>query len=179
MKTVLVILTDGFEEIEAVSPIDILRRAGAEVTLAARTDSLEVTGKCGMILKAEVALADCIDQDYDLLILPGGPGVTHLRKDERILNLVRSRQAAKLPQAAICAAPLVLHDAGVLADKDYTAHYTCADELPALDENLAVVEDGEIITSRGAGSAVAFGLRLVALLFGEGKAAEIAESIHA
>ena len=179
MKKVLVILTDGFEEIEAVAPIDLLRRAGAEVTLASRTDSLEVTGKCGMTLKAEATLDDCLDHDYDLLVLPGGPGVAHLRKDGRILDLVRSRQVADLPQAAICAAPLVLHDAGVLEGKNYTAHYTCADELTELNEDLAVVEDEKIITSRGAGTAVAFGLRLVALLFGEEKAEEIAVSIHA
>ena len=179
MKTVLVILTDGFEEIEAVAPIDLLRRAGAEVTLASRTDSLEVTGKCGMTLKVEATLHDSLDHDYDLLVLPGGPGVTHLRKDERILDLVRSRQAAGLPQAAICAAPLVLHDAGVLGGKNYTAHYTCSDKLTDLREDLAVVEDEEIITSRGAGTAVAFGLRLVALLFGEEKADEVAASIHA
>lgn len=179
MKTVLVILTDGFEEIEAVSPIDLLRRAGAKVTLASLTDSTEVTGKCGMTLKAETPLAECIDREFDLLVLPGGPGVASLRKDERVLALVRARGSSGLPQAAICAAPLVLLDAGVLTGKDYTAHYSCADELPDMKEDLAVVEDGNLVTSRGAGTAVAFGLRLVALLFGEEKAVEIAESIHA
>ena len=179
MKTVLVILTDGFEEIEAVSPIDLLRRAGAKVTLASLTDSTEVTGKCGMTLKAETPLAGCINREFDLLVLPGGPGVASLRKDERVLALVRARESSGLPQAAICAAPLVLLDAGVLTGKDYTAHYSCADELPDMKEDLAVVEDGNLVTSRGAGTAVAFGLRLVGLLFGEEKAVEIAESIHA
>jgi 4-methyl-5(b-hydroxyethyl)-thiazole monophosphate biosynthesis len=179
VKTVLVILTDGFEEIEAVAPIDLLRRAGARVTLASCTDSLEVTGKCAVVMKAEVSLDNCLTNDYDLLVLPGGPGTFDLRKDERVLELVRSRHAAGLPQAAICAAPLILLDAGALHGKTYTAHFTCSDELPELHEDLAVVEDGEIITSRGAGTAVAVGLRLVALLFGEAKANEIAASIHA
>ena len=76
MKTVLVILTDGFEEIEALAPIDLLRRAGARVTLASCTDSLEVTGKCAVVMKAEVSLDDCLANDYDLLVLPGGPRLT-------------------------------------------------------------------------------------------------------
>ncbi|MBC8348274.1 MAG: DJ-1/PfpI family protein [Verrucomicrobia bacterium] len=179
MKTVLIILTDGFEEIEGVAPIDLLRRAGAQVTLASCTDSLEVTGKCAVVIKAEVFLDDCLDNDFDLLVLPGGPGTFDLRKDERVLELVQSRHAKGLPQAAICAAPLILLDAGILNGKTYTAHFTCSEELPELREDLAVVEDEEIITSRGAGTAVAFGLRLVALLFGEEKANEIAASIHA
>jgi 4-methyl-5(b-hydroxyethyl)-thiazole monophosphate biosynthesis len=174
VKTVLIILTDGFEEIEGVAPVD-LRRAGAQVTLASCTDSLEVTGKCAVVKKAEVFL----DNDFDLLVLPGGPGTFDLRKDERVLELVQSRHAKGLPQAAICAAPLILLDAGILNGKTYTAHFTCSDELPELREDLAVVEDEEIITSRGAGTAVAFGRRLVALLFGEEKANEIAASIHA
>jgi 4-methyl-5(b-hydroxyethyl)-thiazole monophosphate biosynthesis len=179
VKTVLIILTDGFEEIEGVAPIDLLRRAGARVTLASCTDSLEVTGKCAVVIKAEVFLDDCLDNDFDLLVLPGGPGTFDLRKDERVLELVQSRHAKGLPQAAICAAPLILLDAGILNGKTYTAHFTCSEELPELREDLAVVEDEEIITSRGAGTAVAFGLRLVALLFGEEKANEIAASIHA
>jgi 4-methyl-5(b-hydroxyethyl)-thiazole monophosphate biosynthesis len=179
VKTVLIILTDGFEEIEGVAPIDLLRRAGAQLTLASCTDSLEVTGKCAVVIKAEVFLDDCLDNDFDLLVLPGGPGTFDLRKDERVLELVQSRHAKGLPQAAICAAPLILLDAGILNGKTYTAHFTCSEELPELREDLAVVEDEEIITSRGAGTAVAFGLRLVALLFGEEKANEIAASIHA
>jgi 4-methyl-5(b-hydroxyethyl)-thiazole monophosphate biosynthesis len=179
VKTVLIILTDGFEEIEGVAPIDLLRRAGAQVTLASCTDSLEVTGKCAVVIKAEVFLDDCLDNDFDLLVLPGGPGTFDLRKDERVLELVQSRHAKGLPQAAICAAPLILLDAGILNGKTYTAHFTCSEELPELREDLAVVEDEEIITSRGAGTAVAFGRRLVALLFGEEKANEIAASIHA
>jgi 4-methyl-5(b-hydroxyethyl)-thiazole monophosphate biosynthesis len=179
VKTVLIILTDGFEEIEGVAPIDLLRRAGAQLTLASCTDSLEVTGKCAVVIKAEVFLDDCLDNDFDLLVLPGGPGTFDLRKDERVLELVQSRHAKGLPQAAICAAPLILLDAGILNGKTYTAHFTCSEELPELREDLAVVEDEEITTSRGAGTAVAFGRRLVALLFGEEKANEIAASIHA
>ena len=183
MKTALTLLADGFEEIEAVTPVDLLRRAGAEVTLASCGDSLEVTGKCGMVLKADLLLADCLKEahaePHDLLVLPGGPAVFDLRKGARTLDLIRTRVRADLPTAAICAAPLLLLDAGALSGKTHTAHQTCAEELPEFRPDLAVAIDGSLVTSRGAGTALAFGLRLVALLFGEKKAVEIAASIHA
>lgn len=183
MKSALTLLADGFEEIEAVTPVDLLRRAGAEVTLASCGDSLEVTGKCGMVLKADLLLADCLEQalaePHDLLVLPGGPAVFDLREDARVLDLIRARARADLPTAAICAAPLLLRDAGALDGKTHTAHHTCAEELPQLRSDLAVANDGALVTSRGAGTALPFALRLVALLFGEEKAEEIAASIHA
>ena len=183
MKTALTLLADGFEEIEAVTPVDLLRRAGAEVTLASCGESLQVTGKCGMTLQADALLADCLEsalaEPPHLLVLPGGPAVFDLRKDLRVLDLVRARAEADLPTAAICAAPLLLLDAGALEGKTHTAHHTCAEELPALRPDLPVASDGALVTSRGAGTALAFGLRLVALLFGPEKAEEIALSIHA
>ena len=177
-KTALVILTNGFEEIEATTPIDLLRRAETEVTLASATDSLEVTGKMSVVLQAEVLLDDCLTKNFDLLVLPGGPGVFGLREDARILDLIRSRVEANLPVAAICAAPLLLKDAGILDGKAHTAHGTVSDELPEM-QDVAVVEDAPLITSRGPGTAFAFGLALVGLLHGEEVARRVADETHA
>ncbi len=178
-KTALVILTDGFEEIEAITPIDLLRRAETEVIIASATSSLEVTGKMGVVLRAEALLDACLANDYDLLVLPGGPGVFGLRQDIRVLELIRSRVEANLPVAAICAAPLLLKDAGVLEDKAHTAHGTVSDELPDMQNDVAVVEDAPLITSRGPGTAFPFGLALVGLLHGEGAVAQIKGETHA
>ena len=177
-KPALVILTNGFEEIEATTPIALLRRAETEVTLASATDSLEVTGKMGVVLQAEAMLDDCLANNYDLLVLPGGPGVFSLREDTRVLELIRSRTEAALPVAAICAAPLLLKDAGILDGKAHTAHGTVSDELPEM-QDVAVVEDSPLITSRGPGTAFAFGLALVRLLHGEEVARRVADETHA
>ena len=177
-KTALVVLTDGFEEIEAITPIDLLRRAETEVTVASAAASVEVTGKTGVVLRADTLLGPCLEREYDLLVLPGGPGVFSLREDTRVLDLIRSRVLKSLPVAAICAAPLLLLDAGVLAGRAHTAHGTVADELPGMQENVEVVEDLPLITSRGPGTSLAFGLALVRLMHGEGLASQIAGEIH-
>ncbi len=177
-KTALVVLTDGFEEIEAVTPIDLLRRADTEVTLASATDSLGLEGKMGIVLRADSLLADCLETEYDLLVLPGGPGVFTLRQDLRVLELIRTRVGLGLPVAAICAAPLLLQDAGVLDGKAYTAHGTVCDELPDMRQDVPVVEDLPLLTSRGPGTAFAFGLALVRLLHGEEIALRVASETH-
>jgi len=184
MPTVLAILAEGFEEIEAVSPVDLLRRAGAEVTLAALGPDLSVTGRCGLSLRADTTLAALeasapSPRLFDCLFLPGGPGVKHLRADPRILPLVLRHHSAARWLAAICAAPTVLHDAGLLAGRRYTAHFSVAAELPELLAAERVVTDGRILTSRGAGTALDFGLLLVEKLFSPEKSAEIARSICA
>ena len=177
-KTALVVMTDGFEEIEAVTPIDLLRRAETEVTLASASGSLDLTGKTEVALRAEALLDACLEKEYDLLVLPGGPGVFSLRGDDRLLALGRSRVEAGLPVAAICAAPLLLKAAGILGGKAHTAHAAVSDELPEM-QDVAVVEDLPLITSRGAGTAFAFGLALVRLLHGEEVARRVADETHA
>ena len=137
-KKALVVLTDGFEEIEAITPIDLLRRAETEVTVASAAETLEVTGKTGVNLRADAMLDACLEKEYDLLVLPGGPGVFTLRQDVRVLDLIRRRVEGNLPVAAICAAPLLLLDAGVLEDKAHTAHGTVLDELGKYDEATKV-----------------------------------------
>ncbi|MFM1748215.1 MAG: Chaperone protein YajL [Verrucomicrobiota bacterium] len=179
MPSVLIAIAQGFEEIEAVAPIDLFRRAGIEVTVASLGTNRELIGRSGILLKADVRLAEVIHQTFDCVLLPGGPGVKHLRADPRIVPLVQRHAAAGSWVAAICAAPTVLHDAGLLAGRRFTAHPSVASELPAALSVERVVQDGRIITSRGAGTAVDFGLAVVEALQGKARAEEVRRAICA
>ncbi len=177
-KTALFIVTDGVEELEAVAPLDILRRAGISCTLASQSDSIEILGKNDIKLTADCLLTDVSDNTYDLIVIPGGPGVFTLRKDQNVIELIKAQAEADKWVGAICAAPLLLKDAGLLENKSYTAHFTVADELPNIDEEATVIVDENIITSRGAGTAIDFGLSLVGLLTNDETAEDVCESIH-
>ncbi len=179
MPTVLALLAEGFEEIEAITPIDLLRRAGATVTIAALGEGIHVTGRSGLTMHADTTLATVAAADFDCVFLPGGPGVARMRADPRVVPLVVRHHAAGRWIAAICAAPTVLKDAGLLTGKRFTAHFSVATELPGLLEGERVVVDGRMITSRGAGTALDFGLELVAALFSAEKSAEISRSVCA
>lgn len=183
MPTVLAILADGFEEIEATTPIDLLRRAGADVTVAALGEGIHVTGRMGITLHADLSLAAVEAatpaRTFDCVFLPGGPGVKLLRADPRIRALVTGQHAAGRWLAAICAAPAVLHDAGLLNGRRYTAHFSVANELPSILADERVVTDGNLLTSRGAGTALDFGLLLVEKLFSAEKSREVARAIAA
>lgn len=176
-KRVLCLLAPGFEEIETVAPIDLLRRADAEVVIASVNGDKHVKGRCEMTLQADTTLAETNPASFDMLFLPGGPGVKLLREDGRAAKLAREFTAHGKPVAAICAAPTVLADAGLLAGRRFTAHFSVHAQLPGALANERVVQDGHLITSRGAGTAVEFGLALVRELFGEAKAAEVAAAI--
>lgn len=178
MTTALVILPEGFEEIEAITPTDLMRRAGIDVTLAALGDGIHVTGRTGITLHATTTLAAVPEnQRFDLLMLPGGPGVRRLRDDPRVAQRLKAQTKVGGWVAAICAAPTALHDAGLLAGRAFTAHPSVAHELPEVRLAESLVIDGKLITSRGAGTALEFGLRLVEALVGAEKAREIARSI--
>ena len=182
MPTVLAILAEGFEEIETVAPIDLLRRAGGDVSVAALGEGIHVTGRAGITLHADTtltALGATGGREFDCLFLPGGPGVKLLRADPRVRAFVLRQHAAGRWLAAICAAPAVLHDAGLLTGRRYTAHFSVAGELPDILADERVVADGNLLTSRGAGTALDFGLFLVGKLFSPDKASEIAHSICA
>ncbi len=180
MPRVLILLADGFEEVEMIAPLDVLRRAGVEVTVASLNEHIHATGRCGLTVHGDTTLAAIQDEDtFDALLLPGGPGVKHLRTDPRIRARVLAQHTSHRWLAAICAAPTVLNDAGLLAGRRYTAHASVANELPSILENERVVVDGHIVTSRGAGTALDFGLKLVELLVSPAKAQEVAASIHA
>lgn len=164
MKRVLCILENGFEEIEAIAPVDLLRRAGVEVVMAG-VSSLDVTGKCGIRVLADVLLESVSGDEFDALFLPGGPAVTELRKNAEIIVLIRAFHGAGKLIAAICAAPLLLKDAGLLDNANFTAHFSTRGELPdVLDERS--VYCSQLLTSRGAGTAIEFGLIFVEILCG-------------
>lgn len=176
-KRVLCLLVDGFEEIEMVTPVDVLRRAGVEVVIAG-LDQRTSTGRCGIRVEADTMLSDLDPHSFDLLFIPGGPGVGRLREEGRAALLAKDFAAAGKPVSAICAAPLVLMDAGLLAGKRFTAYHSVRGELGGgLDDR--VVNDTRVITSRGAGTALDFGLELITELLGAQAAAAVAEEIMA
>ena len=177
MPTALVIQADGFEELEALAPVDLLRRAQIEVTVVTLSENRHATGRSGITVHGDAALSTVQGRLFDLLFLPGGAGVENLRADPRVGELVRQHHAADRWLAAICAAPTVLSDCGLLAGKRYTAHFSVAEELPEILSTERVVTDGKIITSRGAGTAVEFGLHLVTLLTSSVKSAEVSKAI--
>ena len=178
-KRVLCLLFPGFEEIETVAPVNLLRRAGAEVVVASLTGDKLVTGRCNITLQADAAFADVAAQQFDLFLIPGGPGIKAVRADGRPGQLAKDYLRMNKPVAAICAAPTVLGDAGLLTGKRFTSHAGVLNELPQSLTNERVVEDGNLITSRGAATAVDFGLALVRRLFGEEKLAEVSKGVMA
>jgi protein deglycase len=177
--SVLLFLHQGFEEIEAVTPLDLLRRAGAAVTIVSCHPERLVTGKCGVTLQADTTLDELPDQEWDLLVVPGGPAVNQgLRQEPRVRQRLQAQAAAERWIGAICAAPLVLLDAGLLDGKRYTAHPSAWKELPAAQPE-AVVHDGCLITSQGAGTALPFALALVEAVAGAQVAQNVSDSICA
>lgn len=176
-KRVLVLLVDGVEELELVAPVDVLRRAGAEVVLATIGEGIHVTGRNGIVVHADTTLEKVAGEDFDLLLIPGGAAVAALRQDGRPAELAKQFIAGGKTVAAICAGPLVLEDAGLLEGRRFTAHFSTANELPGAQSGERVIEDHGIVTSRGAGTALEFGLALVDRLFGEDKEEEISRSI--
>ena len=169
MPRVLVPLADGCEELEAVTVVDLLRRAGVEVVTAGLKPGI-VKASRGVQLVPDLTLDVALQDDYDMIVLPGGlPGATHLREDARVLELVRRMAAAGKVTAAICAAPTVLAEAGVLAGKMATSYPGSLDPAtPGLTlVDAPVVEDGNVVTSRGPGTAMDFALTLIARLCGD------------
>ena len=165
------------QEIEAVTIVDVLRRAGAAVTLASVEASPTVTCSRGVKLVADALLADVAGRAFDLIALPGGmPGSQALRDCGPLSAMLSAHAAAGRPYAAMCAAPaVVLQPAGLLAGRAATAHPAFAAQLPEAGSVAArVVADGPCITSRGPGTALEFSLALVETLFGSDKAAEVA-----
>ena len=179
MKKVSIFLAEGFEEVEALTPADLLRRAGAEVTLVSIGDKKEVAGSHGIVITADRLFAEMEFTEMDLLVLPGGmPGTLNLKACGPLLTLLTEHNARGKKLAAICAAPTVLGHAGLLNDKHATCYPGCEDGLTgAICETAPVVTDGVITTSRGVGTAIPFALSLIAQLYGQEKADEIAKSI--
>ena len=175
-KAVLAPLAPGFEELELVAPVDLLRRAGCEVTLATVDGAFLVAGRNGIILRAERTLDEVLALPFDCLLLAGGPSVPDLRKDPRMPPLVRRLHASGAWVGAICAAPLLLKDTGLLPSA-HTCHDSCLAELPSARLSERVLTEGKVVTSRGAGTAVDFGLALVSGLLGPAAATALKSEI--
>jgi 4-methyl-5(b-hydroxyethyl)-thiazole monophosphate biosynthesis len=173
---VLVPIADGIEEIEAVSIIDVLRRAGASVTVAS-VGAQQITASRGVKLVADKLIGECKEEKFDMIALPGGlPGAEHLRDSVDLTQLLNRQVLQGRPYAAICASPaVVLGHHGMLREVNATCHPSMNNKLVSKNHiNARVVVDGNCITSQGPGTALEFALKLVELLFGKVKAQEVA-----
>jgi protein deglycase len=178
MHTVLVPLAQGCEEIEAVTIIDILRRAGVTV-VSAGLDEKPVRASRGTVLVPDTVLDNILEDSYDMVVLPGGqPGTNNLQADVRIIALLHKMSQQEKYIAAICAAPSVLAHAGLLDGKSATAYPGALDAFPKVSQQSGkVIEDGKLITSRGPGTAIDFALTLVERLMGETKRIEVESAL--
>lgn len=179
MATALVPLAEGFEDIEAVTIIDVLRRGGVNVTVASIHETGAVRSAHGIEMKADALFADVCDESYDVIVLPGGgAGTENLKSDERLLaRLCRQADEERL-LAAVCAAPTVLVAAGALRPGVHVTCYpTCQMELDRPWSPAPVVADSGVITGQAPGSALLFSLVVLQHLVGEATAQRVARSM--
>ncbi len=171
MARVLVPLAEGCEELEAVTLIDLLRRGGVEVVVAGLGNGA-VRCSRGTVIVPDVALDAVLDDDFDMIVLPGGlPGADHLRDDNRVAGLLHRTLDAGGKAAAICAAPQVLERAGLLDDRRFTAFPGVVEKASGGAKSSAgtpIESDGPILTSRGPGTAMDFALELIEQLTDRG-----------
>ncbi|MFC1772846.1 DJ-1 family glyoxalase III [Pseudomonadota bacterium] len=179
MASVLVPLAQGCEELEAITVVDLLRRAGIGVVTAS-LDAQPVRASRGSVLVADVTLDDAVKQKYDMIVLPGGlPGADFLNEDPRILGLLKEMSETNRYTAAICAAPKVLASAGLLSGKSATSFPGILDGVEGVNYSEdAVVQDGKLITSRGPGTAMDFALTLIENLVGKEKRDEVEAALQ-
>ncbi len=177
MKKAVVLLAEGFEEIEAITAIDLLRRAGISVTTVG-LGSQEIRGARGVVVRTEAQLSG-FAEEFDALVLPGGqPGSTNLASSAEVLCLVRRSFSEGKLISAICAAPSVLGKAGILEGKRATCYPGVEEKLTgSITETAPVVVDGTVITSRGVGTAILFALEIVSYLEGRPAAHKVASAI--
>jgi 4-methyl-5(b-hydroxyethyl)-thiazole monophosphate biosynthesis len=176
MVEFLMPLADGFEEIEATTTIDVLRRGGINVTTAGLQGTI-VRGARGVKLIADMKMDDVNFDKYDGMILVGGdPGWKNLSVSKRIMDAIQKYHGSKKTLAAICAAPCILAKAGVLADKRATVYPGLEREIPR-PRSDKVVADGHIITSQGPGTAVDFALKIVEMVEGKERVAKVKKDI--
>ncbi len=178
MSLVYIVLGKGFEEMEAVIPCDLLRRAGVDARFVG-IDGLEILGSRGITVKADCTQKDVDWDAADMLVLPGGlGGVASIRSDETVMQAVRDYAQKGKYVAAICAAPTVLAQLGLTDGKKATCYPGMENEMGnALMCDADAVTDGNIITGRAAGAAFDFGLALIAVLCGEETATRIAQEV--
>ena len=173
-------IADGFEEVEALCPLDMLRRAGADIKTVSITPSKEVTGSHAICVKADITLKE-IDELPEMVILPGGmPGAKNLRNSAEVCRIVTDTYENDGYLAAICAAPFILGELGLLQGKQATCFPGFEKSLTgAILSSEKVVRDGKVITAAGMGAAIPFGAELVKTLFGLEKAEALLKAILA
>lgn len=179
MTKAYIFLANGFEEIEALTVVDLLRRAGIEAPTVSIQDGKMVTGSHGIKVEADFLFSEVKGTMADILVLPGGmPGTTNLLAYEPLMEMVLGLYSAGSYISAICAAPSILEELGLLEGKKATSYPSFEEKLKSAEYSYdSVVVDGQIITSRGMGTAIDFALKIIELLLGEEKAEEMAESI--
>jgi 4-methyl-5(b-hydroxyethyl)-thiazole monophosphate biosynthesis len=178
MPRVAVILADGFEEVEAIAIIDVLRRAEIDAVVAGLHDG-PITSAHKVKVIPDTNVSTVKADDFDMIVLPGGqPGSDNLNADPRVKELIKNFSAKGKLTGAICAAPIVLASAGVLVGKRATSYPSYKDKLGgATYEEKSVVIDGNVLTSRGAGTALNFGLAIVGKLVSREKAQKIKDAM--
>jgi len=180
MKKILIPLADGFEEIEAMTLIDVFRRADLDVTVAG-VHTGEIKGAHGIKVMPDTTLEKVKDHDFEVMIVPGGGGgVENLRKSSHVLDRLKNMHQKKQLIGAICAAPMVLRDAGLTKGLKLTSYPGMAEELKDSQYlESRIVMDGHIVTSRGPATAMEFALKIVEIIAGSGKEREVAEALLA
>jgi 4-methyl-5(b-hydroxyethyl)-thiazole monophosphate biosynthesis len=175
MKTIFVFLADGFEEIEAITPIDVLRRAGLNVQTVSVMDKQTVSGAHGIPVVADKMFADIHLEDAEMLLLPGGlPGATNLDAHQGLSKMIMAFASEEKPLSAICAAPLVFGNRGLLQGKKATCYPGFESYLTGAEYTAALVEtDGNFITAKGPGAAMDFAFAIVEKYCGVEKVNEL------
>ena len=179
MKQVCVFLADGFEEVEALTAVDLLRRARVYVDTVSITDEYKVHGAHGINVQTEDLFDEVNFDEFDMIVLPGGmPGTTNLMNHAGARQIVTEFAQAGKPVGAICAAPTILADLGLLEGRKATCYPACEDNMKgAVLKDTSVVVDENLITSRGVGTAIDFALELISTLVGQEMAKKIASDI--
>lgn len=179
MSKTYIFLADGFEEIEGLTVVDLLRRAGVPVTMVSVMGRKTIVGSHQITLEADALFEDCDFSDGEMFVLPGGmPGTLHLGEHQYLAELLKKADQEKKGIAAICAAPSVLGDLGLLKGRKAVCYPGFEDRLTgAVTSTDPVVTDGHITTSRGMGTAIDFALELISRLCGQEKADELSKGI--
>ena len=178
-KKVLVFLVNGFEEIEAMAPIDLLRRAGITADTVSINEDNQVTSSRKIRVLTDKTIDEINFENYEMIVLPGGPGTENYMKSEKLLEKLKEFSINR-KLGAICAAPTILSALGILNGKQAICFPACEPDLikdGAIIVNQDVVKDNNIITSRGAGTAIDFSLALIEELLGKNKSHEIRKEI--
>lgn len=163
-RSVLLLLAPHFEEIEALGTVDLLRRAGVQVTTFSPTPELLVEGAHRVRVQADSVLMEVLPQEvekYDGLILPGGPGIFSLRNSKFLCQLIKYFDENRKLLAAICAAPVLLKDAGVLRNRAHVAHPCIWKEMSQVTRNERLMADENLITADGPGSTFLFAFAIL------------------